>query len=353
MRRMLKPKHILIQNQLDLMRKQVGFDSYDLAVRQLLDMFESGDIFVPEDYQRQFVWDEQRESMLIESAYLGIPIPSLFMATNPDSTWEIVDGVQRLCTFAHYCGGDILLKLINKKDSLVINDLQKLASLNGTIFESIQKSVQLRLLNCPIRVTVLNDKSDLEVRFDLFERLNTGGVQLTQQEIRNCVFRGSLVNDIKSLANNKNFLKCIHLKPVDKNNGTKEEFVLRYFAYLNKYKTFDHSVKDFLNDYMKDNYKKSIKSVEIKRFEDTFAFLASELPKGIIRGNRKITPVNLFEAISVGTSLALSKKKASINKKVLNKFINDAELRKFTTGATNTTKMVRSRIEYVYNKLIE
>src|SRR5690242_2411067 len=99
-----------IQAQLESKRKTVSFDSYDLSVRQILDMVESGDIIVPPEYQRQFIWDADRHSILIESVFLGIPVPSLFMATNPDSTWEVVDGVQRLGSLSHFVGTPELLK---------------------------------------------------------------------------------------------------------------------------------------------------------------------------------------------------------------------------------------------------
>jgi hypothetical protein len=103
-----KNSEVTLQEQLDKERRLVSFDSYDLSVRQLLDMFESGEIEVPPEYQRQFIWSEARESQLVESVLLGIPIPSLFMATNSDSTWEIVDGVQRLGTLAHFLGSEVL-----------------------------------------------------------------------------------------------------------------------------------------------------------------------------------------------------------------------------------------------------
>ncbi|MEN2671089.1 DUF262 domain-containing protein [Herbaspirillum huttiense] len=180
-----------LQTQLETERRLVSFDSYDMTVRQIYDMFREGAVKVPPEYQRQFVWGTERESELIESIMLGIPVPSLFMATNSDSTWEIVDGVQRLSTIAHFMGEDTkILSLINRPSLLKISGLEKLSALNDISYVDLPKSIQLMFMTRPIRVTVLNDKSDLNVRFDLFERLNTGGVSLTNQEIRNCIFRG-------------------------------------------------------------------------------------------------------------------------------------------------------------------
>jgi hypothetical protein len=203
----------------------------------------------------------------------------------------------------------------------------------------------------PIRVTVLNDKSDLSVRFDLFERLNTGGISLTNQEIRNCVFRGAFNDDLKRLALDPNFLAVIRLKPSDAKNGTAEEYVLRFFAFLQKYSSFDHSVKEFLNGYMKDSSGRSLSKALESIFGKTFALLKAALPAGILRGSRGVTPVNLFEGIAVGTALAI-RSESTVHKKRLVGLLDDERLRAFTTGATNSKKAVSGRIEYVRDALI-
>ena len=92
----MDPKRL--RQQIDENRKSVAFDSYDLTVRQLNDMIVDEMIDIAPAYQRHFVWDVKRQSQLIESLILGIPVPSLFMATNRDSTWEVIDGLQRVST---------------------------------------------------------------------------------------------------------------------------------------------------------------------------------------------------------------------------------------------------------------
>lgn len=340
-----------LNSQIQQERRLVSFDSYDMSVRQLLDMIENGDVFVPPEYQRKFVWDNDRESELIESIFLGIPVPSLYMATNLDSTWEIVDGVQRLTTLVHYAGTPEMIKTIPKAKPLVISGLEKLTSLNDFSYESLPKSLQLMFGTRPIRVTVLNDKSDSNVRFDLFERLNTGGVSLTDQEIRNCVYRGPFNENIKELSKFKAFKDVVKLKPVDQNNGTSEEMVLRYFAYYEKHSSFEHSVRGFLNEYMKEKAQKPIPKKLVDVFKSTFTVISEASPEGIIRNNRTITPVNLYEAISVGTGLAITEG-VNINKAKLKMLLSDEKLRKLTTGATNTKKMVTGRIYYVKDNLV-
>src|ERR1035441_9779362 len=92
--------------QLEKQRHRVDFDTYDITVQQLISMVESGAIDVAPAYQRQFRWDDSKRAHLVESVFLGVPVPSLFMATNRDGTWELVDGVQRLSTLTQFAGGE-------------------------------------------------------------------------------------------------------------------------------------------------------------------------------------------------------------------------------------------------------
>lgn len=340
-----------IQEQLNRERKLVSFDNYDLSVRELLTMFENQDIVIPPEYQRQFIWDDERQSKLVESIFLGIPVPNVFMATNKDSTWDIVDGVQRVSTLVHYCGSGKLLTMINKSKNLVMTGIEKLYSLKHFEFYQLPRPIQLAFLTRPMRVTVLDDKSDFEVRFDLFERLNTGGILLTSQEIRNCIFRGRFNDSLKDLAKNEDFNEVVKLKPADQSNGTREEFILRFFAFLDNYTEFEHSVKDFLNDYMKTNREKKLSENKMRIFNKTFRFIRESLPEGINRGGRKITPVNLYEAVSVGTALALSENN-KIPKNKLKNIVEDIGLKKFITAATNSNRMVVGRIDFVKSSLL-
>src|SRR5580693_5934842 len=99
-----------IELQLRTQRRTVDFDTFDIHMQQLISMVKEGQIIVSPAYQRQFRWSDKRCSQFIESLMLGIPIPSLFMATNADSTWEVVDGVQRLSTIIKFAGDEALRK---------------------------------------------------------------------------------------------------------------------------------------------------------------------------------------------------------------------------------------------------
>jgi hypothetical protein len=340
-----------LESQLKTQRRTVDFDTFDIHMQQLLDMLNKKQIKVSPQYQRQFRWDEARCSQFIESLMLGIPIPSLFMATNSDSTWEVVDGVQRLSTIIKFSGDELLRKAHGVGEALILTDLQKLTEFVGLGFEQLPPSLQLHFSTRPVKVTTLNDKSSPVLRYDLFERLNKGGVALSPQEIRDCVFQGDFADFLDRLSKTASFRKVVRLTPLQQRDATAEECVLRFFAFRDRYKTFDHSVTDFLNKYMEDASKAFDYAKQEKIFDKTFKELARVFPKGITRQNRKTTPLNLFEGISVGASFALDST-PQLSTLGVHTWVVSGELREYTTGATNDRSAVKGRIEFCRDRFI-
>lgn len=341
-----------LELQLKTQRRTVDFDTYDIHMQQLISMLGSGQIYVSPAYQRKFRWLPKQCSQFIESIMLGIPIPSIFMATNADSTWEVVDGVQRLSTIIKFAGDESLRKKLGLNGRLVLSDLEKLSHFNGLSIDDLPQGLQLHFWTRPAKVIALNDKSDAIVRYDLFERLNTGGVVLSAQEIRDCVFRGEFADKIDNWSRTPHFQAAVKLTPRQQRDATAEECVLRFFAFLNRYKTFDHSVTDFLNGYMASASKTFDYVGGEAIFSKTFKEIARVFPGGIRRPDRKsTTPLILFEGIAVGAALALQ----SIPKlKVvdLKEWTGSKELRDFTTGATNSRAAVRGRIEFCRDRFL-
>ncbi len=341
-----------LEQQLKNQRRTVDFDSFDIHMQQLLSMLTQKQIWISPAYQRKFRWGPERCSQFIESILLGIPVPSLFMATNADNTWEVVDGVQRLSTIMLFAGNDDLRERQSLGSRLTLSGLKKLDAFNGFNFDQLPAVVQQHFWTRPCKVVTLNDKSDLVVRYDLFERLNTGGVALSPQEIRDCVFWGAFADKIDELAKNTDFQKAVRLTPLQQRDATAEECVLRFFAFKNNYKSFDHNVGDFLNDYMESAGKKFDYAASEKLFTRTFAEIARIFPKGIRRpGGKGTTPLNLYEGIAVGAALALEKKDR-LNATGLDAWLASPILRKHTTGATNNRSAVKGRIEFCRDRFL-
>lgn len=332
-------------------RRKVDFDTYDITVKELVGMIGDGVINIAPEYQRQFRWTDENQSTFIESVMLGIPIPSLFMAANPDGKWEVIDGVQRLSTLVRFIGDEATRATISQRTHLVLCGLTKLSSFNGRGFDDLPQSVKLQFSLKPLKVTTISDKSDLSVRFDLFERLNTGGVRLEPQEIRSCIYRGPFNEMLRRLAQNADFRRVVRLRLSAEHNATREEMVLRFFAFLHNYQAFEHSVIDFLNGYMATATKNFAYAENEQLFADVFGALHKALPLGIVRGKRTQTPINLYEGVAVGAALAWRERRALVTTGI-KKWMNSAELERYTTGATNSRKMVASRIEYCRDKFL-
>lgn len=341
--------------QLGEQRRTVDFDTFDISLQELMRMLGDGEIGSAPAYQRKVRWDPKRCSQLIESLLLGIPIPSLMMATNSDSTWEVVDGLQRLSAIAKFVGSNELrakMKLKAPNEPLRLVDLQKLPAFDGLCFTDMPSHIQLHLKTRPLKVVTLNDKSDKVVRYDLFERLNTGGVELTAQEIRDCVYQGEFAQKLEELAKAPNFTKVLRLTASQQDDGTAEECVLRFFAFLHRYKKFVHSVTGFLNDYMADASKKFDYPTNEEIFQDTFRELSNVFPNGLSRSDSKrTTSLILFEGIAVGAALAFQER-GSLSRQGLSGWLASSELRTFTTGATNSPTAVKGRIEFCRDRFL-
>ena len=277
------------------------------------------------------------------------------MATNVDAelgtSWEVVDGLQRLLSLTNFLGDEATRTTARLDgDPLTLEGLEKLERLDGCTSMSLPTDIRTGLEDRPIKVIVLNDKSDLQVRFDLFERLNTGGVRLTDQEVRECVFMGDFIDLLTELSEHKDFKKVVVLAKGNQQDGTAQEYVLRFFAFLEGYKSFEHSVKDFLNDYCASAAASPKLIARRKIFTETFDYLAEVFPNGL-KSRKGTTPVNLYEGISVGAALALRAQPDLDYPKGLDWVISDA-MRKVSTGATNTRSRVTGRIELSRDRLL-
>jgi len=346
----------LQRTQLQEQRRKVDFDSYDITVDELVRRVASGRIEIAPAYQRQFRWNDERQSRLLESLFLGIPVPPLFFATNVDegqgSTWEVVDGLQRLLTLVNFVGDRETRETARLRgDSLKLSGLEILKSLEGSTYDDLPLDIRDGLIDRPMKVIVLNDKSDLKVRFDLFERLNTGGVQLTDHEIRESVYVGEFVDLLTELAETSQFRQVVSLPAPRMLDGSPQDYVLRFFAFQERYQQFDHSVKDFLNDFCRDAAADSKIEERADQFRRTFTFFADVFPNGL-KNRTGVTPVNLYEGVSVGAALALEISKGDLPFPYSVEWVTSDQMKYYTTGATNSRPRVSGRIEFCRDRFL-
>lgn len=233
-----------LQEEIDKTRQEIRTDDYSMSIGEWMSLYQSNEIDINPDFQRVFRWSEHQKSAFIESILLGIPIPPIFVSQRNDGVWDVVDGVQRLSTIYEFTG-------ILKKDSQEKNPqpvaLQKttyLPSLAGKKWDdpddpenSLTQTQRLLIRRAKIGVNIVEKESDPMVKYELFQRLNTGGTIATPQEMRNCILlmlNKKLHELMRSLADYEPFKNCIALSDRLYEEQYDMELVLRFILLLDK-----------------------------------------------------------------------------------------------------------------------
>ncbi|HBB32166.1 MAG TPA: DUF262 domain-containing protein [Cyanobacteria bacterium UBA8803] len=337
-------------------QKTVDYDTKEYPVEVLVQKYRDGldedtsELYIP-DYQRDMIWEDTRQSKFIESIFLGLPIPYIFVADlrpkqeddeDDLARLEIVDGTQRIRSLDRFLNNE--LKLCG---------LEKLNKLNDFKFSDLPLARQRRFNRATIRMIVLTEKADEETRRDMFERINTGSVELNDMEKRRGISPGPFVDLLEELAKTPKFIKLCPISEPLVRKREPEEFVLRFFAYLNNYHNFERQVNKFLNEYLEKHNHDGIKQDAMRsEFHQMLDFVEKHFPNGFSKSQGHVkTPRIRFEAISVGVALAL-REKSDIEPKSM-KWLDSPEFKEYTTSdASNSRPKVIKRIEYVRDQLL-
>lgn len=324
-------------------RRNVDVQTTNFSVRELVRMVSEGELNVSPEYQRLFRWDVQSESRLIESLMLGLPVPSIFVATNDDFTLEVVDGLQRLSTLVHFVApSPEALGRLGKSEALILDELETIPQLNGVTFANLPKELQLHFSRTTMQVTALTDKSDYDVRFELFDRLNAGSLRLTNQEVRNSVFRGPFVAFLHELAATELFRSLIRIDDERLRDGTLEETALKFFAYRHARDEYRGPIKPFLNTCMKKWRENFPEEQYRKEFLGAVATLKGVLAGApYLRAGYHSTPMVPFEAALLASAL-LNDEDATPEPK--EGWKEDARLRAVSGGGHNTPGKLDERV---------
>lgn len=323
------------------LQKQIDYDTKDYTIEFLVEKLGKGDFFIP-TYQRKFIWKNHQRSSFIESVLLGLPIPFMFFANCDDGRIEIIDGAQRMQSLAAFLNNNLRLC-----------KLEKLTSLNGFRFSDLLDSQQRKFKEKTLRIVNLEESTPDEVRQDLFNRINTTGTKANFSEIRRGSYPGKFTDFIGECTENKLFIKLCPIPPKRDERYERFELVLRFFAYTNNYMAFVHNVYSFLDDYLVKNLNDFDEDAFRSEFERMLSFVNENFPCGFAKlPTSKFTPRVRFEAISVGTALALREKPDLVISNV--DWINSEEFKEFTTSdASNNQSKLRTRIEYVRDQLLK
>ena len=230
-----------LANEIQVARKTVVTDGYDMSLGEILNLYRDEELIIDPVFQRLFRWDDERKTRFIESIILGIPIPSIFVSQNENGVWELIDGLQRISTVLQLTG-DLRGNLADELGPLVLNGTKFLPSLNGKRWkesapnagDGLGQSLQIEIKRARVRVEILKAESDSTAKFELFQRLNTGGVSLSEQEVRNSMavaLNKPFYDWMVQLSNNANFINTTKQTETALKAQAGLELVLRFFAF--------------------------------------------------------------------------------------------------------------------------
>jgi hypothetical protein len=216
-------------------QRKLHTETYDFTVDTIVERLNDDSIYVPE-YQRRYVWTDAQASRLIESLIIQCPIPVVYLNQQPDERLAVIDGNQRLTSIRRFLNNEFALKGLTAYPELEGNRLHQLDS-------RFQRHVVNRTLRC---IVILKDTHP-QVKFDVFERLNTGAVKLTPQELRHGLYYGDLINLSTRVAKDSKFASVIDIK--DDKRMKAEELILRFWALSEQYQHYRKPLAAFINKY--------------------------------------------------------------------------------------------------------
>lgn len=272
-------------------RSEIKSDGYPMSIGELINLYRDKELDIHPEFQRFFRWSPDQKSRLVESLLLGIPIPSIFVAQRQDGVWDVIDGLQRLSTIFQFVGilrdesGTLL-------PPLVLNKTKYLPSLEGKKWEdeqrpeiSIGADHQLIIKRSKIDVKIILRESDETAKFELFQRLNTGGSPLSDQELRNCILitiDQTAFRWIAELSKDANFKTAVALSDRLENEQYDLELVVRFLIFRRINQDRLGGIGD-IGEFLTDELIALVRSGELDRgreetaFRKTFEVLANQL----------------------------------------------------------------------------
>lgn len=219
---------------------KINIETKTPSLDTLIKRIERGNIAMEtEDYFQRGtnLWDTVKQSRLIESILIRFPLPSFFFDASNDDKWLVVDGLQRLSSIRNFC--------VNK--TLVLNNLEFLTHLNGKNWEQLPQDLQRVIEETQVVVIKIMPGSPNDVKFNIFKRINTGGLVLEPQEIRHALFQGKASELVAELAESPEFLKATKNK-IPKTRMLDRDFVTRFLAfYILGYKEYQPDLDTFMS----------------------------------------------------------------------------------------------------------
>lgn len=293
----------------------------------LFRMYKDGILEIRPVFQREIVWTEPAKTRFIDSLVKQLPIPSMcFSLDFKSQQWQVIDGLQRMHCIVRFLTGSswTLSKLDDIDPKLSGTPISSLADKKSSLHPYFTRVENLTLPITVLRCDYLN-KSHSNYIFTIFHRLNSGGTKLNNQEIRNCIYSGPFNEFLKELDGNTTWMKINKMEQIGGYRYTKQELILRFFAFRDNYESYRGRLAKFLNDYMLDHRYPSDEFISEKRtlFNGTVDLIYKSVFAGKIPSKLSIA---VLEATLVGVSFNLSFLTSQTNEHIqalYEKLIND------------------------------
>ncbi|MBO6637311.1 MAG: DUF262 domain-containing protein [Roseitalea sp.] len=325
----------------------------DYTLKGLADMWGDSEIEVP-DFQRNFVWTIKQSSLLIESFLLGLPVPQVFFYVSEDEKRMVIDGLQRVSSIVFFFEGYFGVETAQgRRQVFRLTGLDEKSPYAKKRFVDLSDEDQRKLRNTVMRVVNIKQLAptdDDTSMYYVFERLNTGGTPLRPQEIRNCVFSGNIVKELRELNALPQWRSVIGRQKPEKHQRD-VEIILRTFSFFKSGDDYEKPMKSFLNKAMAEN--RSAKTKAFKDFKSAFMLVTKELLDQVgerpfhVRG-----PINLAALDSVYFALIPKSKKLPANlKEKISALYEDEEYRQAiffnTSDGVTVEKRLKLAVKYL------
>ncbi|MGI2170603.1 DUF262 domain-containing protein [Shewanella sp. MF05960] len=318
----------------------------------LFRMYDKGILDITPDFQRDSVWNPPAQTRFIDSLIKQLPIPSMcFSLDFKTQKWQVIDGLQRMTA---------IIRFLDDK-SWRLSDLddidKKLAGKKVSHFkdeDSVDHILYQRLENLTLPVTVLrcdhSKKSHMEYLFTIFHRLNTGGTKLNNQEIRNCIFSGSLNSLLKELNENTHWRAINRLKDKDDSRFKYVEMILRHFAFNDDLLKYKGILSKFLNEYMRVNRAPSEDFLQAKK--DNFLRTVKLIEAKVLPGDERVG-ISTLEALLAGVSANIDSLELLSKEDLTSRFLRLKEHSSLATEYLNGGVAKKDKVEARISASIE
>ena len=332
---------------------QIATYPADYTLEVLHQKWKSDEIEIP-DFQRGFVWKQSQASKLIESFLVGLPVPAVFFYSERQSQkYLVIDGQQRLRSIFFYFEGYYGLEKGGVREVFRLKGLNQQSQFHSQTFEDLPDEDKRRLKNAVLRTFIVQqlDPEDNTSMYHIFERLNTGGTLLANQEIRNCVYHGRFSGFLDELNELENWRRILGKKESDTRKRD-VELILRFLAMRNP-TNYKNPMKDFLSKFMLKNRDPSKETLQSSRslFERTCEAVVTELGEKPFHVRAGLNAA-VFDAVMTAFSNHLD----GIPKDVLERYkklIKDDEFDRNTRSSTTNVDIVQGRLRQAAMQLFD